>query len=117
VTLSWEESPDCYGGAVAGYNVYRSTDPSGIYDRVNSELLDGTGFVDPSIVPGVTYYYVVTAVDGDGDESVQSAALGAGLHVGVNAGGVRIIGDGCFIDTVKVGPAGKSRPWWMNLFK
>jgi hypothetical protein len=117
VTLSWEESSDCHGASVAGYNVYRSTDPSTGYTRVNSELLDGTGFVDPSIIPGVTYYYAVTAVDGDGDESVQSPAVGAGLNVGVNAGNVRIIGDGCFIDTVQDRPAGKGAPWWKNLFK
>ncbi|MGA1794649.1 MAG: DUF2341 domain-containing protein [bacterium] len=117
VTISWEESSDCYGGSVVGYNVYRSTSPTGGYTKLNTELLDEVEFTDPSIVPGVTYYYVVTAVDGDGDESVQSAALGAGLHVGINAGNVRIIDNGCFIDTVRDVPAGNRAPWWMNLFK
>jgi hypothetical protein len=57
----------------------------------------GLSFEDTGLVDGGTYYYVVTAVDGDGLEGVRSAAIGetAGsdtIHAGKSGGG-----GGCFV--------------------
>ncbi len=68
VTLSWVASTS----TVAGYNVYRGGQSGGPYIAVNSGLDASTGYTDNSVQAGQTYYYVVTAVDGSGNESVYS---------------------------------------------
>jgi fibronectin type 3 domain-containing protein len=57
---------------VAGYNVYRGSQSGGPYVAVNSALDASTGYTDNSVQAGQTYYYVVTAVDNSGTESVYS---------------------------------------------
>jgi fibronectin type 3 domain-containing protein len=80
VDLSWDEATDCNGGAVSGYNLYRSTTPGGTYTQVNTSLITDNQYDDTSVVPGTTYYYVVTSVDADGDESAQSQETNGGTH-------------------------------------
>jgi hypothetical protein len=76
VELSWEATLDCNGDAVAGYNLYRGTDPSAALAKVNSALIAASEYVDGSIESADTiYYYAVIAVDDQGDESVQSAVI------------------------------------------
>jgi len=69
VDLSWTGSTS---SDVAGYYVYRSTTSGGGYARVNSSADAATTFTDSTVNSGVTYYYVVTAVDSSGDESAYS---------------------------------------------
>jgi len=68
VDLSWGASSS---SNVAGYNVYRAGVSGGPYATVASANA-GTSFVDGSVQSGQTYYYVVTAVDTSGTESVYS---------------------------------------------
>jgi hypothetical protein len=76
VELSWDAAVDCNGDAVAGYNLYRGTDPSAALVKMNSSLIGATEYVDGSIASAdTTYYYAVTAVDDQGDESVQSTVI------------------------------------------
>jgi hypothetical protein len=105
VVLSWQGAADANGGAVSGYNVYRSTTPGGPYTKVNTALITGTGFTDTSAQTG-TFYYVVKSVDSDGDESVASNELivlagartvSTTLEGGAGGGGG---GGGCFIGTI-----------------
>ncbi len=69
VELAWTVPP---GAPATGYHVYRGTARGGPYARVNSALLTGTSYVDTGTIGGTTYYYVVTCVDGLGDESPYS---------------------------------------------
>jgi TolB protein len=39
---------------------------------ITNSALAGTSFTDTSVQAGVTYFYVVTAVDASGNESVNS---------------------------------------------
>jgi hypothetical protein len=74
--LSWDAAVDCNGDQVAGYNLYRGTDPSAALVKVNSAPIAAAEYVDGSIESAdITYYYAVTAVDEQGDESVQSAVI------------------------------------------
>ena len=91
VSLSWGASTDANGGAVVGYNVYRSASPSGPYTMVNSAPVSGTHYTDSS-APGGTSYYVIKSVDRDGDESPGT------LEMTVTLGSVG--GGGCFISTM-----------------
>lgn len=68
VSLAWTASTS----TVSGYNVYRGSQSGGPYIAVNSGLDASTSYTDNSVQAGQTYYYVVTAVDGSGNESVYS---------------------------------------------
>lgn len=68
VVLNWGASTS----TVAGYNVYRSTVSGGSYSRVNGSAVGGLTYTDSTVSSGRTYYYVTTAVDSSGNESVYS---------------------------------------------
>lgn len=67
VTLSWTAA----SGATS-YNVKRATSPNGTYTTIYGG--SATSFSDTTGTPGVTYYYIVTAV-GAGGESVASSSI------------------------------------------
>ena len=68
VGLDWDANSE---DDLAGYNVYRSETTGGPYDLI-SEGQTGSAFSDANVVNGVTYFYVVTAVDGSQNESNSS---------------------------------------------
>jgi len=65
VILSWNPSTS----VVVGYRVYRSTQSGAFYTLLTSTPVSGTSFEDLAIEKGKTYYYVVTAVDAQSNES------------------------------------------------
>jgi hypothetical protein len=67
--LSWNAST---GPGVVGYNVFRGSVPGGPYSKVNSGLEASTAYTDNAVASGQTYYYVTTAVDGNGSQSGYS---------------------------------------------
>lgn len=67
-TASWTASTS----AVSGYNVYRGTVNGGPYTKLNASLLSTVSFTDASVQNATTYYYVTTAVDAGGNESIFS---------------------------------------------
>ena len=69
VALTWDASA---GSSVVGYNVYRGSVSGGPYTRINSALDAGTAYTDNNVTSSQTYYYVTTAVDGNGNESGYS---------------------------------------------
>jgi len=63
---------------VAGYNIYRSTDPGLPKDKwtkLNTELLTKTTFQDEKVESGKRYYYYLTAVDQAGNVSSPSEVV------------------------------------------
>lgn len=64
-TLSWNPSKS----VVVGYRVYRSSQSGTSYALLTSTLVPGTSFVDSKVEKGQTYFYVVTAVDAESNES------------------------------------------------
>lgn len=73
VTLNWTAS----ASTVSGYNVYRSMVSGGPYSKLNSALDAPTNYVDTTVQAGLTYFYVVTAVDSGSVESVNSNEVSA----------------------------------------
>ena len=69
VILTWQASQS---PGVAGYNVYRSTTSGGPYSQINSSLDTTTTYNDLAVQDGVTYYYVTTAVNDEGQQSSYS---------------------------------------------
>ena len=74
VRLQWEANtePD-----LAGYNVYRSIRQNGPFSKLNTILLTETSFLDTDVTNDSTYYYAVTAVDTDANESGYSVIISA----------------------------------------
>jgi len=66
--LSWTASTSI----VSGYNVYRGTVNGGPYTLINPSLLTGLSYTDTNVQSGATYYYVTTAVDNSGVQSLNS---------------------------------------------
>jgi len=69
VNLSWDASTS---PNIVGYNVYRGAESNGPYTKINSSLDPNTSYSDSTVQAGQTYYYVTTAVDNLGVESVYS---------------------------------------------
>lgn len=74
VALTWNASSS---GAVIGYNIYRGTVAGGPYSKINTSIESSTAFSDTAVSGGKTYYYVVTSVDGGGNESGYSSQVKA----------------------------------------
>jgi subtilisin family serine protease len=72
--LSWNPRTEA---DLAGYNVYRATSTGGPYELVNTSPLASPEYVDDAVVNGLTYYYVVTAVDTSSNESMPSVEVSA----------------------------------------
>jgi hypothetical protein len=73
VALTWDASTS----TVSGYNVYRAAVSGGPYTKINSSLVAILSYTDPTVQSGTTYYYVTTAVDSSGDESLDSNGVSA----------------------------------------
>lgn len=74
VALSWTASTS---SGVVGYRVYRATQSGGPYTLITNTAVVGTTFTDTTVAAGQTYFYVVTAVDGGGNESINSNEVSA----------------------------------------
>ena len=68
VTLNWDASTSA---SVIGYYIYRST-TSGQFTKLNSTAESQTTYEDTNVAGGLTYNYVVTAVDSAQIESMTS---------------------------------------------
>jgi hypothetical protein len=75
VTLTWNASTS----SVTGYRAYRATSAGGPYTSLNPAPNPQLRWTDSTVQPGVTYYYVVTAVAGNGTESTYSAQASAAV--------------------------------------
>ena len=69
VSLTWTASASAN---IVGYNVYRGTASGGTYAQINSQLVTTISYTDASVTAGQTYYYVMTAVDANNDQSSYS---------------------------------------------
>jgi hypothetical protein len=68
-SLNWNDNSEI---DMNGYNVYRSTTQGSAYVKLNSSLLTSSDYLDNGLTNGMTYYYVVTAVDDANNESGYS---------------------------------------------
>jgi len=75
VALNWQAS----NSPVVGYNVYRGGKSGGPYSKLSGSADAATAYTDSAVQGGSTYYYVVTSVDGSGNESVFSNQVQASI--------------------------------------
>jgi len=74
ISLDWDDNGE---SDLAGYNVYRSEAMGGPYTKINGSLVATSLYNDTGLTGGVTYYYVVTAVDDGTYESSDSSEASA----------------------------------------
>ena len=60
LTISWDANPE---PDVVGYFLYRNTFSLGKFDKLNTELLTQTQYIDTGLDENTIYYYKVKAVD------------------------------------------------------
>ena len=84
VWLDWNDNNEA---DLAGYNIYRSTTSESNYVKLNTSLLTYSDYTDSNAANGTTYYYVVTAVDVNANESADSNEVSALPTAGVGAMG------------------------------
>lgn len=75
--VSWDLS---LSSDAARYNLYHSLTQGGPYDLVNVDPVEHGLFVDTGLDPITRYYYVVTALDESGNESVPSVEASASTN-------------------------------------
>ena len=69
IALFWPANPE---PDIAGYLLYRSTDPKGPWTKLTPTLYTKTTFTDENVESGKTYYYYLKAVDTSDNVSPQS---------------------------------------------
>ncbi|RJX19163.1 MAG: hypothetical protein C4575_09165, partial [Desulforudis sp.] len=74
IDLAWtaSDAADLYR-----YRLYRSTTPGSGYEKIGPDIYNTAAYADLELVPGVEYFYVVTAVDTAGNESALSSQASA----------------------------------------
>jgi len=92
VTISWTADQ----GAL-NYDIYRATTAGGEGTTPTWTAIAGTSYVDATVTPGTTYYYVVTAVDpnsasptdptGESAKSAEVSAIITAVPTVVTSGG------------------------------
>jgi Abnormal spindle-like microcephaly-assoc'd, ASPM-SPD-2-Hydin/HYDIN/CFA65/VesB-like, Ig-like domain len=75
VSLAWNASLSL----VAGYDIYRGTQAGGPYTKLNSSSLVDLTYTDGAVQAGQTYFYVVSAVDSNGLQSINSNEVSAAI--------------------------------------
>ena len=79
VDVSWLASSS---SPLQGYNVYRGTISGGPYSKISATLSPTTlTFTDASPVSGKQYFYVVTALNTSGAESVASSEVAVTIPI------------------------------------
>lgn len=68
IEICWDAVP-----GADGYRLYRAANSGGPYELVTDQLITDTCYLDTGLEDGVTYFYIVRAVDALGNESPDSA--------------------------------------------
>jgi fibronectin type 3 domain-containing protein len=71
IILKWTKNDE----KIIGYNVYRAPEQSGPYGRLNADLVSELTFRDDTVTVDQNYFYLITAVNGGGYESLRSLAV------------------------------------------
>lgn len=89
VILTWVASTD----TVAGYNIYRGTNPPGAEGAtpINPALITGLTFEDDNVTAGEKLDYVVAAVSASGVESAHSNEVTATVPLQPPSGLVAVV--------------------------
>jgi hypothetical protein len=77
IQVSWQSSPSL---DVIHYNLYRSSTSGGPYVLTNTNPVEHAVFLDTGLDPNMEFYYVATAIDESGNQSVFSDEFAAATN-------------------------------------
>ncbi|NLE62345.1 MAG: hypothetical protein GX612_00715, partial [Bacteroidales bacterium] len=66
ICLSWSITTS---SKIKGYNLYRSDNSLGLYTKINDNIIPYSTFLDEDLTPLTYYYYKLTVIDTNGNES------------------------------------------------
>ncbi|RJP60327.1 MAG: M28 family peptidase [Ignavibacteriales bacterium] len=72
VELNWIENEEL---DIIGYNIYRATEESDDFAKLNEEIIQSISFLDDNLLSGVYYKYFVRAVDNELNESQNTEEI------------------------------------------
>lgn len=98
ISLEWQAA-----STATGYRIKRSTASGGPYDVVQN--VTTLNFTDSGVVPGSTYHYVVSAINGAG-ESADSTEASATVNVTLSAGFVSVAAQDGYVTGTNANTAG-----------
>jgi len=75
MTLRWAAKPE-----FIGYHIYRKDDKQQTYAKIIEIPIVDSTFIDPTIKPGIQYFYYVTGIDSSGWESSSSNVVSIKLR-------------------------------------
>ena len=75
VSLTWSPSTS----TVTGYNVYSSSVSGGPYAKLTPAPVAATSYTNSGVQQGETYYFVVTSVNSQNQESTYSTPVSAAI--------------------------------------
>ena len=84
INLSWTDNSSNEGG----FEIYRSTTLTGIYNLITTAATNATLFVDSSLAPATKYYYKIQAINKYGNsglttvDSVTANGIGFNYYIG-----------------------------------
>ncbi len=78
ISLDWDDNIE---EDLFGYHVYRSESSDSGYSRLTGNPVRSSTYTDTSVPPGITFYYRVSAVDRNGNES-QTSTVTSGTRLG-----------------------------------
>ncbi len=82
ISLDWPNNGE---GDLLGYDVYRATVSGGPYTKINASVVGVSAYTDSTVTMGITYYYVVKALDTAGNTSGNSTQVSGVTNSGVSA--------------------------------
>ena len=79
LTLTWDPPSDTGGYPITEYKIYRSTTSGGPYSYIGNTTT--TSYTDTNLTNGQTYYYVVKAINQEGESVYSSEVFGTPMTV------------------------------------
>jgi hypothetical protein len=114
VEITWETATE---QQTAGYNIYRSSDPAGLYVLVNTDqFINSEGdslsgatysFIDDDVKAGETYLYMLEEIESDGtqiryeDDIIEYTVPKVAWWVAILIAGSSTIGAALFVSGLK----------------
>jgi hypothetical protein len=111
IRITWLASVDTGGAGLAGYYVYRSATSGGTYTQIAQLSTASLSYDDTGLSPAQTWFYKVTAYDGNANESARSSAVSATTQSGSGTLSTSIVG-GIFTIDSGLGGTARGRLRW-----
>lgn len=78
---------------IAGFNIYRTTDLTKPFDKININIIKESSFIDTGVTPGIDYYYILEVISANSQNYFQGVSVRTSIVGPVNIIPSQIEGD------------------------